>query len=149
MLRLLRDFEPREGYKWYLHFTSDIIFTMENENIDTKKMKELLEKEQLELEETLARHGSKDADKSNWQGKAAEDFKTEPADMNETADKMEELAINMPLVEELETRYENILAALKKIGNGTYGICEKGGEKIPTVRLEANPAARTCIEHAK
>ena len=122
---------------------------MENENIDTEKMKELLEKEQLELEETLARHGSKDSKSDDWQGGAAKDFKTEPADKNETADKMEELVVNVQLVEELETRYENILIALKKIEDGTYGICENGGEKIPANRLAANPAARTCIEHSK
>jgi len=38
---------------------------------------------------------------------------------------------------------------LKKIEDGTYGICEVGGEEIPEDRLDANPSARTCIEHAK
>ena len=36
---------------------------------------------------------------------------------------------------------------LKKIEDGKYGICESTGEQIPIARLEANPAAKTCMEH--
>ena len=36
--------------------------------------------------------------------------------------------------------------ALKKIENGTYGICEDCGEEIPLVRLEALPFATQCID---
>lgn len=116
--------------------------------INKEAMKERLEKERGELEVELSRHGRRDA-AGSWQADAASDFETDPADANETADKMEELATNIPIVEELETRYKNVLIALKKIEDGTYGVCENGGEKIPTARLEANPAARTCIEHSK
>jgi RNA polymerase-binding transcription factor DksA len=47
----------------------------------------------------------------------------------------------------LETRYRNIVRALTKIDNGTYGICEISGEHIEPDRLLANPAARTCKAH--
>ncbi len=47
----------------------------------------------------------------------------------------------------LETRYRNIVRALEKIENGTYGICEISGEHIEPDRLHANPAARTCKAH--
>lgn len=36
-------------------------------------------------------------------------------------------------------------AALEKIREGTYGICEKCGEGISEKRLEALPFARYCI----
>lgn len=36
-------------------------------------------------------------------------------------------------------------AALKRIENGTYGICELCQAKIPTKRLEAYLVARLCI----
>jgi len=36
--------------------------------------------------------------------------------------------------------------ALKKIDNGTYGICEDCGGEIPLIRLEALPFATQCIE---
>jgi DnaK suppressor protein len=38
--------------------------------------------------------------------------------------------------------------ALAKFDNGTYGRCEVCGEPISEARLEAMPAARTCIAHA-
>jgi len=36
--------------------------------------------------------------------------------------------------------------ALHKIDEGTYGICERCGEKIPDERLEALPYALLCIK---
>ena len=38
--------------------------------------------------------------------------------------------------------------ALKRVDNGTYGICEVGGEPIPKQRLNAIPWARCCINCA-
>lgn len=37
-------------------------------------------------------------------------------------------------------------AALQRIEDGTYGICEKTGKPIAKARLEAIPTARLCIE---
>jgi len=39
--------------------------------------------------------------------------------------------------------------ALKRIENGTYGICEGTGKPIPKARLEAQPWARYCVEYAR
>jgi RNA polymerase-binding transcription factor DksA len=38
---------------------------------------------------------------------------------------------------------------LGKIEAGTYGKCNACGEEIPEARLDANPAALTCMEHTK
>jgi len=38
--------------------------------------------------------------------------------------------------------------ALKRIEDGTYGICEVDGEPIPKQRLEAIPWARFCVKCA-
>jgi DnaK suppressor protein len=35
--------------------------------------------------------------------------------------------------------------ALRRIEDGTYGICENGGEQIPKERLKAIPWARYCV----
>jgi len=40
---------------------------------------------------------------------------------------------------------ESILRALRKIDEGTYGICEECEEEIPIGRLKAMPDARYCI----
>jgi RNA polymerase-binding protein DksA len=37
-------------------------------------------------------------------------------------------------------------AALKRIDDGTYGVCTNKGEQIPVERLEALPWATLCID---
>ena len=69
------------------------------------------------------------------------------ADDNVVADHVEENVTNNAILADLETRYNNVTAALAKIAAGTYGICEISGEVIEEERLQANPAARTCITH--
>ncbi|MHC3994289.1 TraR/DksA family transcriptional regulator [Thiomicrolovo sp. ZZH C-3] len=44
---------------------------------------------------------------------------------------------------------EEVEHALAKIKNGTYGICEASGDKIPVERLEAIPHARYCIKEQR
>jgi len=50
----------------------------------------------------------------------------------------------------LEENSENVLAeidaALKRIDDGTYGVCTNRGEQIPVERLEARPWATLCID---
>jgi len=52
------------------------------------------------------------------------------------------------LLEQLEAEIGDLDAALRKIDEGTYGICEVCGRPIPGERLEARPAARRCVRHA-
>ncbi|HJR46428.1 MAG TPA: TraR/DksA C4-type zinc finger protein [Actinomycetota bacterium] len=49
------------------------------------------------------------------------------------------------LVEQLRSRRADILKALRKIDDGTYGKCENCGNDIPVERLEAVPAATLCV----
>ena len=46
----------------------------------------------------------------------------------------------------LKTDLKEIEKALKKIKNGTYGICEKCGKKIEAKRLEVKPSAIYCLK---
>jgi RNA polymerase-binding transcription factor DksA len=52
------------------------------------------------------------------------------------------------LVGTLRDTLNDIDAALAKFDEGTYGSCEVCGNPIAEARLEAMPAARTCVEHA-
>ncbi|MDD4803743.1 MAG: TraR/DksA C4-type zinc finger protein [Candidatus Pacebacteria bacterium] len=117
--------------------------------IDTKKYKEKLEKElslvESEMKEIARKNPSNPKD---WEA-VETDMDSAGADANEVADEMESFEENQGIVRELEPQYNDIKIALKKIEDGTYGICEVGGEEIPEDRLDANPSARTCIEHAK
>ena len=48
--------------------------------------------------------------------------------------------------QQLESRLGEIERALKKIEEGTYGVCEDTGEEIPKGRLEAVPEAVRTVE---
>jgi DnaK suppressor protein len=56
-----------------------------------------------------------------------------------------ETALNIASSE--SDRLAEIGDALKRIEDGTYGICEGSGKPIPRKRLEAFPSARYCIEY--
>ena len=116
--------------------------------LNTDALRARLETERDELVTQLQAHGRKIG--GDWQGDtdAFETSVADRADKNIVADKLEELGTETQIVEQLETRYEHVLAALKRMDDGTYGTCEVGGEEIPAARLEANPAASTCVEHA-
>ena len=52
------------------------------------------------------------------------------------------------LAAKLQATLADVDHALSKIGNGSYGACESCGRPIPDARLEAQPAARLCIDCA-
>ncbi len=111
------------------------------------ELRAALEAEKDGLEEELASHGRVQSDTGDWQGSSS-GFEGEEADPADVADQIEELATNVPLVEELEERHREVEEALERMEGGIYGACKECGEEIPLKRLEANPAATTCIEHA-
>jgi DnaK suppressor protein len=108
---------------------------------EIEELKAALVAEKDSLEEELAEHGRKVGD--DWVG-TPQGFNGNEPDETDAADKMEELTVNVALVEELERRYKEIQAALKRMDDGTYGVTGSG-EPIDIERLRANPAATTNI----
>lgn len=49
------------------------------------------------------------------------------------------------LVRQAEARLAEIAAAQDRLEQGTYGTCGVCGKPIPPARLEARPAAATCV----
>ncbi|MBL4644563.1 MAG: TraR/DksA C4-type zinc finger protein [Candidatus Pacebacteria bacterium] len=114
----------------------------------TQKLEERLKQELATLEIGLTDIGKMDpSNPADWHGTNG-DIETGTADASILADRFEAKTTNEGIVTELEERFNNIKDALIRIKKGTYGICSNGGGKIPLARLEANPAADTCIEHA-
>ncbi len=115
-------------------------------DLDTKYFKQKLETELALVVKGLEDVGYRNPDnKEDWQARTS-DF-ADSADTNETADKIEEFESHAALVNDLESRYNEIKNALARIEKGTYGLCEVSGEPIELDRLEANPSARTCKKH--
>lgn len=111
-----------------------------------EKMKGKLMEERARIEGELKRFANKsEHDKDVYNPK-----------FPDTTDKLEESAAEVAqFVDELalEGSFEQTLKAidraLDKINAGTYGICDVCEKEIDPKRLEANPSAATCVEHAK
>lgn len=69
------------------------------------------------------------------------------ADPNEVADSIESYEGNTAILKQLEIRLNEIKDAQKRMSDGTFGICSVCGKPIEEKRLEANPAATTCLAH--
>lgn len=114
---------------------------------DLKYFKTKLLNEKKLLEEELATVGRKDpANPKDWQA-TVDDSQVDNADENEVADVLEEYQEHKAILAQLETQLNEVQAALQKIEDGKYGICEISGEEIERERLEANPSARTSVRH--
>ncbi|MBI5004397.1 TraR/DksA C4-type zinc finger protein [Candidatus Kaiserbacteria bacterium] len=92
-------------------------------------------------------YGKRDTTTGEWEGSSADETTMEEADPTDAADQIEELLTNVPLVADLQKRANEVDDALDRMEKGTYGTCEVCREPIPLERLEANPAAKTCIAH--
>ena len=55
---------------------------------------------------------------------------------------------NLALAGDLREQLDEIEAALARLDQGTYGLCEVCSQPIADDRLAAMPATRFCIDHA-
>lgn len=109
--------------------------------IDIQKMKERLEAKRAELKEQIA--GLTEAHpavvNSDEASEGPQDFEETAVDFLETQQEQSVLVNEQALLTEVEE-------ALKRIENGTYGLCVVCGQPIPEKRLEAIPWASRCVK---
>ena len=86
---------------------------------------------------------AKDSLRSRAEGSEASAFGMHQADAGSDAYDRD-FALSL-LSQEQDSLYE-IDEALKRIENGTYGVCEMSGKAIPHARLEALPFTRYTVE---
>ena len=113
-------------------------------SIDPKNLNELknaLLSKKSELEENLGRI-AKPIDQKT--GEYETSFDEVGTDRDDNTTEVEEYADNLPVEITLEQKLHDVMEALKKIDEGTYGICEKCGKEIAIERLRVNPSAKTC-----
>ena len=60
-----------------------------------------------------------------------------------------ELSQASALLEQSRAGLAQVEAALARIRDGSYGICQDCGEEIPAGRLEARPWTPYCIRHTQ
>lgn len=96
-----------------------------------------LEKERSSLERQLTDLGAQ-PDSADVEVSVNEGF----ADSAQaTAERSQQLS----MLEQQQAVYSEVLAALARLDEGTYGKCETCGQQIPIERLEALPTARLCL----
>ena len=71
---------------------------------------------------------------------------TEPGDLGDWANASAEIDLGIRIRESETGELRAIDAALKRIEESTYGICEDCGKPIPRARLMAIPNATRCLE---
>src|SRR5438552_14641532 len=101
-------------------------------------IKDALEQEKLSVERQLSDHGAA----------VGGERVTLPVDEGGFADSAQATAERselLSMVEGLQANYTEIVAALDRMAQGTYGKCERCGADIPIERLEAIPTARLCV----
>ncbi len=109
-----------------------------------EKLKQTLEKGKFSLEKELESFAVKDKNiKGNWDAKR---INNEDTDMEEKADEAEEYDNLLSLEHSLELKLKDVNLALEKVGQGTYGTCEKCGKEIEEKRLLAFAEARLCTK---
>ena len=110
--------------------------------LDTEHFKQRLLDERQHAQEALDHLQQDDA------GQLEDEREEIPSD-NHPAD-MATATFDRELDYTLEENVERVLAqidaALQRIDDGTYGVCENCGEQIPLERLEALPWTTLCID---
>jgi DnaK suppressor protein len=114
--------------------------------MNTESFKARLAEEKQKLEAELATVGRRNpANPGDWEAVPQEtELAADPADV---ASEIAGFEDNAGIVKELEARLIDVNAALGRIEDGSYGKCKVGGEEIEEARLNADPAAATCIAH--
>ncbi|MCK4635731.1 MAG: hypothetical protein KAT32_02610 [Candidatus Moranbacteria bacterium] len=113
-------------------------------HINQKTLEELKAKlleERKRLEEELNRF----AKPTEIEGDFKTEFKEISDDMADNANEVEEYVGNLGVEKSLETQLKDVIDALKKMEDKTYGVDENTGEEISIDRLKVYPAARTNV----
>lgn len=114
--------------------------------MDTTPFAQLLEKEKIALEKELSALGRKKAGVPHDYEFVAREEESE-ADSLDEAQQASTQEEDQNIFTNIEERYDEVLGALERIKEGTYGVCALCGEQIAVERLKANPAAVMCITH--
>jgi DnaK suppressor protein len=114
--------------------------------LDTSVMAELKQKlaeEKSRLEKELERFATSTGVSGDYETR----YENIGEDRDENASEVEQYSDDLALENTLEYQLREVNEALERMEKGNYGVCEKGGEEIPLERLQAYPAARTCVNH--
>ena len=105
--------------------------------------RELLEKEQ---EEALQEKNAIQQSLENLRSNSNDENSAAAHHQGDIASEEDEREKFLVMLKKQDQKLDDITAALDRISMGTYGVCEKTGEKIQKQRLEAIPYARYSVQ---
>jgi RNA polymerase-binding transcription factor DksA len=106
------------------------------------ELKEKLLQEEARIKDELSRIAKPTEDETDY----VTSFEEVGDDEDENATEIKDYTDNLAVETTLEKQLKDVLDALEKIENGTYGKCDNCKADIPIDRLQAYPAAKTCIK---
>jgi DnaK suppressor protein len=116
--------------------------------VDTDRFRDLLLQERARVTKALEYlHQENPGNIEDESGEVIGTIDTER--FGDTATVTYDRELDYTLEENSETVLREIDAALQRIEDGTYGICEICGKPIEEERLEAIPWTRLCLDDAR
>jgi RNA polymerase-binding transcription factor len=109
--------------------------------IDLQKMKERLESKQQELQVQISELRNEAGAPEGW-SEPAEDY----VELEEAASELTNRSQGQSIFANEVLLLTEVRAALKRIAEGSYGMCVQCGQPISQKRLEALPWAAYCIK---
>ncbi|MCP3028866.1 TraR/DksA C4-type zinc finger protein [Halobacillus sp. A5] len=116
--------------------------------MDYTHFKAQLEERKREIEQKMIKNNHYGLDRGFASDRASGElsqYDNHPAD---SGTELYEREKDMAMLDHVEEELEEIKHALKRMEQGTYGVCAVTGKQIPKERLEALPTARTLKEYA-
>jgi DnaK suppressor protein len=111
-------------------------------DMDSDKAHELLDVERVRLEEI---RGSLESVKAESEQESLGDLSASDQHQADTGTETFDREKDFSILEQVEAELADVSHALKRLDEGTYGVCEACGKPIDDERLEALPAARFCL----
>jgi DnaK suppressor protein len=108
------------------------------DHLSAAQIAELRQRLEDEREQLLVRQSS--------QGDDANTVQLEPGDIQDHASEEARRSLAQRRFHHDEARLKEVEAALLRMDDGSYGVCEETGDEIPWGRLRAEPTVRTTVE---
>ena len=108
------------------------------ETQEIKQLRATLEEELASIDRQLADYGT---------GAPGETFGVDSEEgFADSAQATAERSSLLGIVDQLQQNRREIVSALARMDDGTYGMCERCGRAIPFERLEAVPSTLLCVD---
>ena len=112
----------------------------------TEKMKNILLEEKKRLEKELAKFTTKNPHVNDDYEATYPEYGDKS---DENAQEITQYLANKPLEMTLEKSLRDVNKALKRMGEGTYGICKYCDKPMEKKRIQARPTSSACVSCKK